>query len=69
VPDTAAMVAAVQQLKASPALWADVGERARSCFESRHAADRIAEAYEQLFVDALDRRPGGSARVAQPAKS
>ena len=69
VPDTAAMVAAVQQLKGSPSLWAETGERARACFESRHSADRITEAYEQLLVDAMGRRRGNPSRLAQPAKS
>ena len=69
VPDTAAMVAAVQQLKGSPSLWAETGERARACFESRHSADRITEAYEQLLVDAMGQRLGGPSRLTQPVKS
>jgi glycosyltransferase involved in cell wall biosynthesis len=69
VPDIAAMVAVVQRLKGSRALWSEAGERAQSCFEARHSADRIAEAYEQLIVDALATRNGSPARVPQPAKS
>jgi glycosyltransferase involved in cell wall biosynthesis len=69
VPDIAAMVAVVQRLKGSRALWSEAGERAQSCFEARHSADRIAEAYEQLIVDALATRGGSPARVPQPAKS
>jgi glycosyltransferase involved in cell wall biosynthesis len=69
VPDVAAMVDAVRQLKSSRTLWAEAGERAQSCFDARHSADRIAEAYEQLIVDALARRNATPARMPQPAKS
>jgi glycosyltransferase involved in cell wall biosynthesis len=68
VPDLPAMISAVSDLKARAALWERAGTRARACFELRHSADRVADAYGQLITDMLAQRRNGPSSVAQPAK-
>ena len=68
VPDLSAMVRAVDALKAEPRRWSAAGERVRRCFEQRHSADRIADAYEQLIAELLAPRRNGPSAVARPAR-
>ena len=68
VPDLSAMVRAVDALKAEPRRWSEAGERVRRCFEQRHSADRIADAYEQLIAELLAPRRNGPSAVARPAR-
>jgi glycosyltransferase involved in cell wall biosynthesis len=66
--DMPAMVAAVQSLTADRHRWAAAGERVHHCFEQRHSADRIADAYEQLIAELLAPRRNGPSAVARAAR-
>jgi glycosyltransferase involved in cell wall biosynthesis len=68
VPDLTAMVGAVDRLKTDLAHWSAAGERVRACFEQRHSADTVADAYAALIADMVAGRHRNGPALAKPAQ-
>lgn len=58
-----ALAEAIQRLKINPALGEEMGRRGRAFAEANFSIARCADAYEDLFEEALDRRPEGGTHV------
>ena len=55
-PDPQALAAAIRELASSPARWQEMAGRARGYFRGRHLPEHALPLFEQVLVEAADRR-------------